>query len=90
MGTADVNVFGYDFNWNNTLTPKCNSREGQNLPGLLMSETAMILMLRISALSWCESFFKAKVLWKMKISRMERTFEEFWRQVNELLERINC
>ena len=37
--------------------------------------------LRISALSWCESFFKAKVLWKMKIRRMERTFEAFWRQV---------
>ena len=27
------------------------------------------------------SFFKAKVLWKMKISRMERTFDAFWRQV---------
>ena len=37
--------------------------------------------LRILALSWCESFSKAKVLWKMKISRMERTFEAFWRQV---------
>ena len=81
MGTADVNAFGYDSNWNNTLTPKYNLQEGQNLPGLLMSETAMILMLRISALSWCESFFKAKVLWKMKISRVERTFEASWRQI---------
>ena len=37
--------------------------------------------LRISALSWWESFSKAKVLCEMKISRMERTFEAFWRQV---------
>ena len=37
--------------------------------------------LRISALSWCESFFKAKVLWKMKSGWTERTFEVFWRRV---------
>ena len=37
--------------------------------------------LRMSALWWCKSFSKPKVLWKMKISRMERTFEAFWRQV---------
>ena len=44
--------------------------------------------LRISALSWCQLLFKAKVLWKMKIRRIERTlhfgvrhslsFHRFW------------
>ena len=33
--------------------------------------------LRVAASSWCESFSKAKVLWKMKIRRIQRTFE-FW------------
>ena len=47
MGTADVNVFGYDSNWNNTLTPKYHLQEGQNLPGLLMSEGAMISMVSV-------------------------------------------
>ena len=37
--------------------------------------------LRISALSWHESFLKTKVLEKMKTSCKERSFEAFWRQI---------